>query len=230
MPAVSRNLAGFGVFTFLDGGSLKIRRPIHRRPDGRFGVYHWRNGNSYAGQRAERMRSGHGVLRLANGARYEGAWAADQHQQPGVNGPPMAASAAAGIWTNDQLTALNLNRPSPGREPRAKARSAGERGPMADLFISYKREDRQFAERLSIALEQLGFDVWWDFDLMSGDRFRRVIEKVIDECSAAIVLWSNCRAKADSWSTKPPTPTPSTRCARRASMIAACRLWRHARR
>ncbi|MBY0562555.1 MAG: TIR domain-containing protein [Hyphomonadaceae bacterium] len=62
---------------------------------------------------------------------------------------------------------------------------------MADVFISYKREDRRVAERLSIALEQLGFDVWWDFELLSGDRFRKVIEKVIDQCSATIVLWSN---------------------------------------
>lgn len=68
---------------------------------------------------------------------------------------------------------------------------------MADIFISYKREERQFAERLSIALEQLGFDVWWDFDLMSGDRFRRVIEKVIDECQAAIVLWSDLSRQSE---------------------------------
>jgi len=61
---------------------------------------------------------------------------------------------------------------------------------MADLFISYKREDRRVAERLSIALEQLGFDVWWDFELLSGDGYRKVIERVIDECGATIVLWS----------------------------------------
>ncbi len=40
---------------------------------------------------------------------------------------------------------------------------------MADVFISYKREDRELAERLAHALEQLGFDVWWDFDLLAGD-------------------------------------------------------------
>ena len=61
---------------------------------------------------------------------------------------------------------------------------------MADIFISYKREDRQIAERLSIALEQLGFDVWWDFELLSGQQFRRVIEQVIDQCHVAVVLWS----------------------------------------
>lgn len=61
---------------------------------------------------------------------------------------------------------------------------------MADVFISYKREDRRMAERLSIALEQLGFSVWWDFDLLSGDQYRRAIRAVIDQCKAAIVLWS----------------------------------------
>ncbi|MBS0386424.1 MAG: TIR domain-containing protein [Proteobacteria bacterium] len=61
---------------------------------------------------------------------------------------------------------------------------------MADIFISYKREDRRVAERLSIALEQLGFDVWWDFELLSGDGYRKVIERVIDECAATVVLWS----------------------------------------
>ncbi len=61
---------------------------------------------------------------------------------------------------------------------------------MADIFISYKREDRRVAERLSIALEQLGFDVWWDFELLSGDGYRKVIERVIDECGVTVVLWS----------------------------------------
>jgi hypothetical protein len=68
---------------------------------------------------------------------------------------------------------------------------------MADVFISYKREDRPFAERLSIVLEQLGFEVWWDFDLLSGDRYRSVIRKVIDECKVAVVLWSARAVQSD---------------------------------
>jgi hypothetical protein len=68
---------------------------------------------------------------------------------------------------------------------------------MADVFISYKREERPFAERLSIVLEQLGFEVWWDFDLLSGDRYRKVIRAVIDECRVAVVLWSNRAVESD---------------------------------
>jgi outer membrane biosynthesis protein TonB len=68
---------------------------------------------------------------------------------------------------------------------------------MADVFISYKREDRPHAERLSIVLEQLGFEVWWDFDLLSGDRYRSVIRAVIDECQVAVVLWSQLAVQSD---------------------------------
>ncbi|HEY5107254.1 MAG TPA: TIR domain-containing protein [Caulobacteraceae bacterium] len=68
---------------------------------------------------------------------------------------------------------------------------------MADIFISYKRENRPFAERLSIVLEQLGFEVWWDFDLLSGDRYRRVIRAIIDECKVAVVIWSELAIQSD---------------------------------
>jgi len=68
---------------------------------------------------------------------------------------------------------------------------------MADVFISYKREDRGTAQRLADALEQLGFDVWWDLDLLAGDEYRNVIRAVIDQCSAAIVLWSTRSIESD---------------------------------
>lgn len=61
---------------------------------------------------------------------------------------------------------------------------------MADVFISYRRDDRAMVERLSSALRQLGFEVWWDFELLSGDSFRKVIRAVIDQCAVAVVLWS----------------------------------------
>jgi hypothetical protein len=68
---------------------------------------------------------------------------------------------------------------------------------MADVFISYKREDRPAAERLARALEQLGFDVWYDFELLSGDQYRHVIKAIIDQCKAAVVLWSRLSVESD---------------------------------
>ncbi|HTN48429.1 MAG TPA: TIR domain-containing protein [Burkholderiaceae bacterium] len=61
---------------------------------------------------------------------------------------------------------------------------------MADIFVSYKREDRSTVERLAGALQQLGFEVWWDFELLSGENFRGAIRAVIEQCRAAIVVWS----------------------------------------
>jgi hypothetical protein len=69
---------------------------------------------------------------------------------------------------------------------------------MADVFISYKREDRASAERLADLLEARGFEVWWDFDLLGGQKFRNVIEQVINKCPAAIVLWSR-RSRDSDW-------------------------------
>ncbi len=67
---------------------------------------------------------------------------------------------------------------------------------MADVFISYKRQDRPIVERLAGALQQLDFEVWWDFELLSGEDFRQVIRAVIDQSRAAVVVWS--RASVDS--------------------------------
>ena len=68
---------------------------------------------------------------------------------------------------------------------------------MADIFISYKREDRPIAQRLADVLKQLGFDVWWDLELLAGDKYRQVIREVIDHCSVAIVLWSAQSVESD---------------------------------
>ena len=61
---------------------------------------------------------------------------------------------------------------------------------MPDIFISYAREDRALAHRLAHALEQEGFKVWWDWDLIGGTNYRAKIREVIAEAKKAIVLWS----------------------------------------
>ena len=39
---------------------------------------------------------------------------------------------------------------------------------VTDVFISYAREDRAQAGELAQLLEQHGYTVWWDFDLVGG--------------------------------------------------------------
>ena len=47
---------------------------------------------------------------------------------------------------------------------------------MADVFISYAREDRQWVEKLAEQLQAEGFSVWWDWDLLVGKRYRETID------------------------------------------------------
>ena len=67
---------------------------------------------------------------------------------------------------------------------------------MADIFISYKREEAEQARRLSGVLEQFGFSVWWDSALLSGEEFRGVIREMIDNSTIVIVLWSPLAVKS----------------------------------
>ncbi|MEM6627333.1 MAG: toll/interleukin-1 receptor domain-containing protein [Pseudomonadota bacterium] len=61
---------------------------------------------------------------------------------------------------------------------------------MADVFISYAREDAPKAKLLAEALLAEGLSVWWDHDLIGGDNFREQIAETIAAASCVIVIWS----------------------------------------
>lgn len=68
---------------------------------------------------------------------------------------------------------------------------------MADVFISYKREEREKAKALAEAIVRRGYSVWWDVDLLPGDRFAKEIDAVIAKAKAAVVLWSKAAIESD---------------------------------
>lgn len=61
---------------------------------------------------------------------------------------------------------------------------------MADVFLSYAREDRVRAEQMAQALEQAGLDVFWDNEIPPGTTWADFIEQKLAQCKALIVLWS----------------------------------------
>ncbi len=61
---------------------------------------------------------------------------------------------------------------------------------MTDVFISYKREERDAARRLAEALQTHGFSVWWDAEILPGEQYRAVTLQILESCRAAIVIWS----------------------------------------
>ena len=62
--------------------------------------------------------------------------------------------------------------------------------PVSDVFISYKAEDRKRLTPLVKALEDEGFDVWWDQHIGSGTNWRDEIETHLDAAKVVIVVWS----------------------------------------
>jgi len=57
---------------------------------------------------------------------------------------------------------------------------------MADIFVSYAREDRELAGTLAQALEARRFSVWWDRAGSSDE----VIERELRAAACVVVLWS----------------------------------------
>lgn len=61
---------------------------------------------------------------------------------------------------------------------------------MADVVISYSREDRGLVDQLWEAIEKLGYSVWCDVSTPGGAHWRQVIKTEITQCRALVVLWS----------------------------------------
>ncbi len=68
---------------------------------------------------------------------------------------------------------------------------------MADLFISYASEDRDFARALAKALGDSGWSIWWDREIITGQTFDDVIERELDAAKGVVVLWSKHSIASD---------------------------------
>jgi formylglycine-generating enzyme required for sulfatase activity len=62
---------------------------------------------------------------------------------------------------------------------------------LADVFLSYAREDRAVAATIADALKQYGLTVFWDRKIRPGQVFEEVIERELTLANAVIVLWSS---------------------------------------
>jgi TolB-like protein len=67
---------------------------------------------------------------------------------------------------------------------------------VADVFISYAREDEAIARRLAKAFQSDGLSVWWDADLPAHRAYSEIIERNLEEARAVVVLWSKTAAKS----------------------------------
>src|SRR5258705_8324592 len=67
---------------------------------------------------------------------------------------------------------------------------------MADIFISYKKEDAGRVIRMVEALRAEGFDVWWDHGIKAGSEWDRSIHKELYSAKVVIAIWSDASVAA----------------------------------
>ena len=78
------------------------------------------------------------------------------------------------------------------------AAAAGADLALADVFLSYNREDQQTARLFAERFEANGLQVWWDTTLRAGEAYDEVTEAALRSAKAVVVLWSS-RAVASRW-------------------------------
>lgn len=66
-----------------------------------------------------------------------------------------------------------------------------------DVFISYKREERERCAEIYERLKALKLEVWFDARLEPGTRFDDEIEQAIRAARAVLVLWSPAAARSE---------------------------------
>lgn len=62
---------------------------------------------------------------------------------------------------------------------------------MTDVFISYKKEDRDRVGPIVEALRLDGFSVWWDQDIAPGAPWDETIAHQIETARCVVVVWSS---------------------------------------
>lgn len=68
---------------------------------------------------------------------------------------------------------------------------------MADIFISYAREDHGKVVPFVELLESQGWSVWWDREINPGLSFSKVIEQQLSLVKCVIVFWSRHSVTSD---------------------------------
>ncbi len=65
------------------------------------------------------------------------------------------------------------------------------------LFLSYAHADEARARRLAKALEEAGYNVWWDALIEGGTAYAKSINQALETADVILVLWSAASVESD---------------------------------
>jgi adenylate cyclase len=61
---------------------------------------------------------------------------------------------------------------------------------LADIFVSYSRQDKARVAPLVRALASRGWTVWWDPEITPGEEFDALISRELEQSRALVVVWT----------------------------------------
>jgi adenylate cyclase len=61
---------------------------------------------------------------------------------------------------------------------------------LADIFVSYARNDKGLVAPLVAALEAEGWSVWWDPEITPGEEFDSLISRELENARSVVVVWT----------------------------------------
>lgn len=61
---------------------------------------------------------------------------------------------------------------------------------MADIFVSYSRQDKAQVAPLVASLEAEGWSIWWDPEITPGEEFDALISRELEGARSLVVVWS----------------------------------------
>jgi adenylate cyclase len=61
---------------------------------------------------------------------------------------------------------------------------------LADIFVSYSRQDKSLVAPLVAALEAEGWSVWWDPEITPGEEFDAMISRELERTRSLVVVWT----------------------------------------
>ena len=61
---------------------------------------------------------------------------------------------------------------------------------MADIFVSYSRQDKVRVAPLVASLEAEGWAGWWDPEITPGEEFDSLISRELEGARALVVVWT----------------------------------------
>jgi hypothetical protein len=68
---------------------------------------------------------------------------------------------------------------------------------MSDIFVSYSRADRDRVRPIVEGLEKNGWTVWWDPNIVPGERYAASIDAELKTAKCVLVAWSASSAVSD---------------------------------